>query len=146
MQTVKRNSFSLKLTVILLVFIFTMGTAVLSSQAMAIGNYQDTTFNKTSDGSGGDYVTPPREKWDYTSSWAKNNSASSVRLANVMSVASYGGSQFYLGHSIDIVTLDKGQGKYLQQLIKEHGFTYACIVMTPPRYTTFSVDWSPDSV
>lgn len=124
------------------VILFTYGNPI-----KAAGNYHDTRFYQYYNGDGSDVFTPFRGKWDYTSSYSKNDKSTFGYTANVYgsNVTSGIGTYCTYGRSQHISV---GQYKYLPNLVKERGYNYAQLGMMSDSHnpSIFNMLWSPDSI
>ncbi len=142
----KRNSVRAKIGSLLFVFVMLLSSGLCS--AGAAGNYQDTLIKFEYDGSGSDVGTPARQKLDYTSSYIYNK-ASDYKFSRVLVHGCFGTS----GSSYDCTygvpkEVKVGEAKYLPNMVKEWGYTYARLVIMPGSHAKHHIYalWSPDSV
>lgn len=134
--------------------IITGGLLILFStlkvgQAMrcqAAGNYHDSVFEYEIDTDIceiTDIQTPLRGKWDYTSSYVYNNR--STEEISYIRIVSEDGTNCTYGQSQRCAV---GVAKYLPNLIKESGYSYARLIFEPydGHHGFIHILWSPDSI
>lgn len=115
-------------------------------RCQAAGNYHDTVFEyeiDTDECEITDVSTPLREKWDYTSSYVHNNR--SWTEISYIRVYSEDGTNCTYGESERCAV---GVAKYLPNLIKERGYSYARLEFDPHdgHHNFIHILWSPDSI
>ena len=115
--------------------------------AFAAGNYSDTWFEFYTDNSGGDYLTPIRGKWDYTSSYVYNNNSDCGIRVNVMGCSANGRTMDYCSVN-GLEQVELGQWKYLPNWVKERGYNYCRLMVTAAYHYPVHLQclWSPDSI
>jgi hypothetical protein len=143
----RKSSVGIRLFVALLVALTFFGFLSISSNLAVANESGDTRFQRYTDNSGGDYVTPGRQKTDNTSSYAYNDQ-STLRIY-VRGVGSYttGNGAYYTDTILDMIWLNVGNWSYIQQYVYEHDYPYARLLVTPGSHnpTWISFLWSPDS-
>lgn len=132
------------------ILVFSMN--VFGTTSSAAGNYHDTTFAFSFSNYSPSYlgwVTTPREKLDYTSSYMKCKSATSGHsyVAFVGACRSIDDPYRYEVGSPSY-TFVQGTTRYMINYVKERGYDYACIKAEPNDYATWNASgvWSPDSI
>lgn len=125
--------------------------------ASAAGNYKDTlwTVEAINNSGGTPYSSAWRTKADSSSAWCENKTTSGgslkvwVNCKNNKSskVDRYYGSMSYNGATKNTRTLQKGEGCYLPNYVKEDGYNYAGIGFVMNRENVkYTFAWSPDSI
>ena len=142
---------------------------LFSLPSSAAGNYHDTYVHvrawEYSDGC--QNYSEYREKWDYTSSYAKNYKSTTYSITvwvtrtnnlsdpwggtknNDITDRYYGSikQNWIMSATKNCKVLLPGQATYLPNYVKEDGYKYAGIGFTiPESFGTIDIAWSPDSI
>ncbi len=141
----KKNALCFKLMAIMLVAL--VGVVCINVVPAFANNHGDTRFARYTDNSGGDYITPGREKQDYTSCYTYNDQSWCSYRAQGVGRWSESGN-YYTNATLDMTWVDVGYAKYIAQNVKELGYWGASLLVTPAPHSAsyLSFLWSPDSI
>lgn len=148
MRRENRGKTKIKRIVFLMMLIIMISPVYVS----AAGNYKDTWYYYEYPGDGGDFSTGSRAKWDYTSSYIKNLNNRIVLSVSVWSTEKEAPTNFILYRNCTagraFFDVNPGESKYLPNYIKEWGYKYCTLMITPGTHDpeVFSGLWSPDSI
>lgn len=132
------------------ILVLSMNTFGITSSAA--GNYKDTTYRFDFSNDVPSYlgwVTEPRQKLDYTSSYMKCKSAPSGHSYTAFVGACNSVDDPYrYGVGSPSYTFVQGTTRYMINYVKEKGYNYACIRGEANDYATWTASglWSPDSI
>ena len=123
----------------------------LGTGAMA-NNYLDATFSIYTDGSGGDWGVPSRQKTDATSAYIRNT-CSYTYTASLWATTATTENQQYYGYIKDCSVTSyrrivAGYAYYFPNYVYEWGYQFCAFQLSPETHDacTITGKWSPDSI